>query len=105
MCYSIILSKSAKKFYDKANEKIKRNLERTFLTLSPEVDEKVKNVDKKRDQSNTYRRRLGHYRIVYQKQGDVLLITSPSGKTMKVKIVKILLVASIKDASSMYEVM
>ena len=58
MCYSIILSKSAKKFYDKANEKIKRNLERTFLTLSPEVDEKVKNVDKKRDQSNTYRRRL-----------------------------------------------
>lgn len=56
MCYSIILSKSAKKFYDKANEKIKRNLERTFLTLSPEVDEKVKNVDKKRDQSNTYRR-------------------------------------------------
>lgn len=56
MCYSIILSKSAKKFYDKANEKTKRNLERTFLTLSPEVDEKVKNVDKKRDQSNTYRR-------------------------------------------------
>ena len=39
------------------------------------------------------------------KEGDVLLITSPSGKTMKVKIVKILLVASIKDASSMYEVM
>ena len=39
------------------------------------------------------------------KEGDVLLITSPSGKTMKVNIVKILLVASIKDASSMYEVM
>ena len=39
------------------------------------------------------------------KEGDVLLITSPSGKTMKVRIVKILLVASIKDASSMYEVM
>lgn len=58
MCYSIILSKSAKKFYDKANEKTKRNLERTFLTLSPEVDEKVKNVDRKRDQSNTYRRRF-----------------------------------------------
>lgn len=76
MCYSIILSKSAKKFYDKANEKIKRN-----LTLSPEVDEKVKNVDKKRDQSNTYRRRLGHYRIVYQKQGDILLITHLDTKT------------------------
>lgn len=77
MCYSIILSKSAKKFYDKAN----RNLERTFLTLSPEVDEKVKNVDKKRDQSNTYRRRLGHYRVVYQKQGDILLITHLDTKT------------------------
>ena len=81
MCYSIILSKSAKKFYDKATGKIKRNLERTFLTLSPEVDEKVKNVDKKRDQSNTYRRRLGHYRIVYQKQGDILLITHLDTKT------------------------
>lgn len=80
MCYSIILSKSAKKFYDKANE-TKRNLERTFLTLSPEVDEKVKNVDKKRDQPNTYRRRLGHYRVVYQKQGDVLLITHLDTKT------------------------
>lgn len=81
MCYSIILSKSAKKFYDKANEKTKRNLERTFLTLSPEVDEKVKNVDRKRDQSNTYRRRLGHYRVVYQKQGDILLITHLDTKT------------------------
>lgn len=72
MCYSIILSKSAKKFYDKANEN---------LTLSPEVDEKVKNVDRKRDQSNTYRRRLGHYRVVYQKQGDILLITHLDTKT------------------------
>ena len=76
MCYSIILSKSAKKFYDKANEKT-----RTFLTLSPEADEKVKSVDKKRDQSSTYRRRLGHYRIVYQKQGDILLITHLDTKT------------------------
>lgn len=81
MCYSIILSKSAKKFYDKANEKTKRNLERTFLTLSSDVDDKIKNVDRKRDQSNTYRRRLGHYRVVYQKQGDILLITHLDTKT------------------------
>ena len=52
---SIIFSKSAQKFLNK--------------------------IDKKRDQTNTYRRKLAHYRIVYQVQTNGILVTHIDTKT------------------------
>ena len=78
---SIIFSKSAQKFLNKIDKTTRKKLEKNILSLSPEIDERLKQIDKKRDQTNTYRRKLAHYRIVYQVQTNGILITHIDTKT------------------------
>ena len=58
-----------------------KGCEKNILSLSPEIDERLKQIDKKRDQTNTYRRKLAHYRIVYQVQTNGILVTHINTKT------------------------
>lgn len=78
---SIVFSKSAQKFLNKIDKITRQKLEKNILSLSPDVDQRLKQIDKKRDQTNTYRRKLAHYRIVYQIQTNGILVTHIDTKT------------------------
>ena len=78
---SIVFSKSAQKFLNKIDKITRQKLEKNILSLSPDVDQRLKQIDKKRDQTNTYRRKLAHYRIVYQVQTNGILVTHIDTKT------------------------
>ena len=78
---NIVITKPTQKYLNKIHKITRQKLEKNILSLSPDVDQRLKQIDKKRDQTNTYRRKLAHYRIVYQVQTNGILITHIDTKT------------------------
>ncbi|MGF1677470.1 MAG: type II toxin-antitoxin system RelE/ParE family toxin [Rivularia sp. (in: cyanobacteria)] len=71
--YQVALTKSATKELNKLPTDIKNRIDAKILTLAS--NPRLSGVKKLKGIENTYRVRVGEYRVVYEIYDDVLLVT------------------------------
>ncbi|MEH1796564.1 MULTISPECIES: type II toxin-antitoxin system RelE family toxin [unclassified Nostoc] len=71
--YQIEFTKGATKQLNKLPINIKNRIDSKILTLA--IEPRPNGVTKLKDEENTYRIRVGEYRVIYEIYDDILLIS------------------------------
>lgn len=71
----ISFSKKALKYYNCVDAKTRKKFDKSFTQIELGAGEKVKDINRHRDLSDTYRLKLEHYRIMFNRTNSDIHIT------------------------------